>query len=428
MIRKIRWGVIGLCAVIIVLVIIRYAGRGVVSGDLVVTALEGPFRSEIFLIGEVKAVNTLSISVQNPGRLADIVSEGSVVQEDEPVAWLETEELERNVERYRIDVEIAQKRLQKVEENARLQDRLNLLAIEEAQSRLEYQRNQLATTESRLERTRRLVSAEISPRQALDDAELEVLSQTLQVQNAELNLEKAINNRESQLELQRADITTAQIELDKNRSELNKALSGLESAVIRAPASGMVLYRNIWKGGGAQEKVAIGDQIGPWQPFMEIPDLSELEVVTRVDEIDISRLHENQSATIHLDAFPAMLLTGTVARIASLAEDAAMSRSGSSEEGRKVFEVGIRIEESPEELRPGITARATVLLHHSDYEIYVPIEAVFTEGDDRFVFISAFGGPEKRLVKTGVWNTQHITIIEGLDAGQRILLVRPDTM
>jgi HlyD family secretion protein len=426
--KVIRWIVVAVVAALVIWSGLKFGRRAVVSKDLVVNVMEGPFRSELFLIGEINAVNTLSISVQTPGRLANIVPEGSIVEHGDPVAWLETEDLERDVERYRIELEIAQKQLQKARENARLQDRLNLLAIDEARSRLEFQKTQLDAAESRLEKTRRLVNAEISPRKALEEAELDVLSQTLQLQNAQLNLEKVINNRESQLELQRADVTTAQIELDKNQAELNKALSGLENAVIRAPAAGMVLYRNVWKGGGGQEKIAIGDQVGPWQPFMEIPDLSELEVVTRVDEIDISRLHENQAATIHLDAFPTMILNGTVSRIATLAEDAAMARSGRTEEGRKVFEVTIQIKENPEALRPGITARVTVLLHESDQEIFVPVESVFTEGDDTFVFLSGFAGPTKQPVKTGVWNTQYITITEGLDVGQRILLTRPDLM
>lgn len=426
-----RWILIGISLVILIWIGIRFSRRAIVTGDIVVAVLEGPFRAELSLIGEVRAVNTTNITPRTHGKIADLVPEGTIVEKDQAICWLETEDLERDVDRIRINLEIAEKKLLKAEENARLQDRLNLLAVEESRSRLEYQENQLAVAQSRLEKTRRLVEADISPRKALEDAELDVLSQNLQVQNAALALEKALKNRESQRELQKADVTTASIEVDKSRAELNKALASLNEAVIRAPTSGMVLYKNLWKGGGNTEKTAIGDTIGPWQPCLEIPDLSKLEVVAFVDEVDISRVQEGQPALISLDAFPGLTLNGRMNQIASLAENAGAqreTRSGESGSSRKVFEVGIGITDNPEDLRPGITARVSVLLYTSDHEIYVPIESVFTEGDDRIVYVAGFGGPEKTSVQTGIWNAQYVTIREGLQAGQRIWLTRPDAL
>ncbi len=250
------------------------------------------------------------------------------------------------------------------------------------------------------------------------------------MQNAELALEKTLKNRDSQAELQKADVTTARIDLEKSNADLEKALNNLKNAEILAPAAGIVMHKTVWKGGGKQEKVAIGDQVGPWQPFLEIPDLSELEVVTKVDEVDISRLKEGQIASISLDAFPMMSLSGKVTKIASLAEETGSFLDGSSGSvtNRKVFEVHIGIDETPENLRPGITARVNVLLHAVDHAVYVPIEAVFSEADEKIVYVSGFGGSEKTPVKTGEWNAQYITITEGLKSGQKIWLTRPDSI
>ncbi|MGB3976899.1 MAG: efflux RND transporter periplasmic adaptor subunit [bacterium] len=419
---------IGVGLVVLFVIGLKLSRRAIIPGDVVVTVQEGPFKSELMLIGEIRAVNSTNITPRTYGKIANLVPEGTIVEKGQPICWFETEELEEELEQSSNSLEIAKKKLLKAEENALLQDRLNLLAIEEAKSRLEHQKSQLAAARSRLEKTQRLVEADISPRKALDDAELEILSQTLQVENAALALEKALNNRESQRELQKADVTTASIEVDQKQVELTRAQTNLNEAITTAPTSGMVLYKEIWKGGNI-EKVAIGDQVGNWQPFLEIPDLSELEVIAYVDEVDISRIKENQTAKIYLDAFPELVLHGYIQKIATLADDTPSARRPQDSGGsRKTFEVNIRISDNPDDLRPGITARASVLLYSSDHDIYVPIDSVFTDGEDRVVYLPGSGGSEKRTVKTGAWNAEYMVIHEGIQPGQRILLTRPDNL
>jgi len=425
--RLVIISIAGLLAVTGIWRLTRHTGG---SGNLIVKAEQRPFRAELLQIGLIQAVQSTNITSRSRGKIADLVDEGSVVDKDMPIAWLETEELERDVEKYRVDLELARKRLAKAEENARLQNHLNALSVQESQSNYEYRQNQLASAQSTLEKTQRLVDAGISPRKALEDAELNVLSQELQMQNAKLALEKSINNRDSQAELQKADVTAARIDVEKSEAELEQVQENLSNAVIRAPTSGMVLYKMVWKGGGI-EKVAVGDQVGPWHPFLEIPDLSELEVVTQVDEIDISRLAEGQSAAITLDAFPDMRLTGRVTKIAALAQDAegpgeSIGGGSSNASGRKVFEVHISIDDAPSELRPGVTGRVRILLAEEPDALVVPIESVFSDSDGQFVYVDTFNGPDRRDVETGVWNHQYITIARGLDAGDKVWLVRPE--
>ncbi|MCD4653956.1 efflux RND transporter periplasmic adaptor subunit [bacterium] len=410
----------------------RVTNRSSGSGSLIVKAKKGEFIAELLQIGEVKAVKSINISPSSWGKIAELVSEGEVVIKDQPIAWLEAEDLERNVEKTRVDLKLSRKRLLKAEETALLQKQLKELTVQEARATLQYQKNQLVSSQSKLEKTRRLVEADISPKKALEDAELNVLSQELQVQNSQLSLEKALKNQVSQIKLQEADVTSAKIDVEKILVEFERVEDNLANAVIKAPESGMVLYKMIWKG-GQREKVAVGDQVGPWQAFLEIPDLSKLEVMTKVDEIDISRLAEGQKATISLDAFPDMMLTGEVTKIASLAQNAggsgkSMGRFGGSEgtSGRKVFEIHISINETPADLRPGVTGRVRIVLSEQEDSIYVPIESVYSDSDGRFVYVDSFGGPIKQKVETGAWNYQYISITKGLEAGDKVWLVRPE--
>jgi len=426
---KLRNLLLVILIVFVALAIRHCTSRNATSDSLLVKSQKGKFVAELLQIGEIKAVNSTNVSPRSRGKLADIISEGEVVEKDQPIAWLETEDLERDVERNRVDLELSQKRLLKAQENAQLQSHLDGLAVQESESTLEYQLNQLANVQSKLEKTKRLVDAGISPQKALEDAELDVLSQKLQVQNARLSLEKAQKNQASQIKLQQADVNSAKIDVEKTQAEFDRVEDNLKNAVVTAPTSGLVLYKMIWKG-GQLDKVAVGDQVGPWQPFMEIPDLSRLEVVTKVDEIDISRLQEGQQASVTLDAFPDMKLTGKVTKIASLAHDSgdSMGMFGGSNEssGRKVFEVHISINETPPDLRPGVTGRVKIILSEQQDAVFVPIESVFSDGDGSFVFVDGFAGPVKRKVKTGAWNYEHICITEGIEAGDKIWLIRPE--
>ena len=55
-----------------------------------------------------------------------------------------------------------------------------------------------------------------------------------------------------------------------------------------------------------------GDQVQPGIPVADVLDLSEMEVVAKVGELDRANLREGQEATLALDALPDKKLHGTI--------------------------------------------------------------------------------------------------------------------
>ncbi len=425
MTRLIRWAMlIGVILAVIGTLRVCRLGGGVDAPTA--EAVKGRFVSILHQLGELRSVNSTSISPDTWGKLARLVPEGSFVEKDTPVAWMETDEAEKELESKRVELGISRSKLQRSIEEAGLSAKTTRYAVIEAESSLEYQRKQLLNSESKRDKTRRLVAANLSPQKALEEAELDVLSQKLQVSNAEIALQKAKDSEVSQRGMKQADVESSRVDVEKAEAEFQRASERLEKAIIRAPANGMVLYNKVWKGGN-QGLVQVGDQVGPWQPILQIPDLSALELLTLIDEIDIAKVSTGMRADIHIDAFPDLEIHGTVARISNMARDNAQldMDAGGASSGRKVFEVIVALDAKPDELRPGMTAAVDIVIADLADVVTVPIESVFRDETGAFVYLAGLTGPSKRVVTAGQANQHSMVIEKGLAEGDEVYLADP---
>jgi biotin carboxyl carrier protein len=159
----------------------------------------------------------------------------------------------------------------------------------------------------------------LSARYAVRRAELEVkrneLLSSIDAKKNELTLKEA-NQRLKQLE---SDIKSrqlqAQAQLAVLREQKNKAVlelarekQRLSQVKLLAPISGLVAMRQNRTGfffpGMQIPDIREGDQVQPGIPVADILDLSEMEVVAKVGELDRANLREGQEATLVLDALP----------------------------------------------------------------------------------------------------------------------------
>ncbi len=159
----------------------------------------------------------------------------------------------------------------------------------------------------------------LSAKYAVRRAELEVkrneLLSPIDAKKNELTLKEA-NQRLKQLE---SDIKSRQLQAQaqlavlreqKNKSmlELAREKQRLSQVKLLAPISGLVAMRQNRTGfffpGMQIPDIREGDQVQPGIPVADILDLSEMEVVAKVGELDRANLREGQEATLVLDALP----------------------------------------------------------------------------------------------------------------------------
>ena len=205
-------------------------------------------------------------------------------------------------------------------------------------------------------------------------------------------------------------------ELGRQRNQLGIIQSVMNGFTIKAPAPGMVIYDKEWNG----RKKVVGSQVSAWDPTVAtLPDLTQMESVTYVNEIDVRKIAVGQPAEIALDADPSKRLTGKVEAVANVGEQRPNADA-------KVFEVKITIVTVDTTLRPGMTTANQILTASIPNKLSVPLEAVNSEDSVTFVFKRDGGSVVKQEVETGAMNENEIVIARGLEADDEVLLTPPE--
>ena len=134
-----------------------------------------------------------------------------------------------------------------------------------------------------------------------------------------------------------ADVALAEERIANAEAQLKAAIAVLDDQILKAPFDGVI----------SELYVRANEWIAPGQPVMLLADLDHLRVeTTDLNEIDVARIEIGDKVSVTFDALPDVVVNGTVARIASKAQEG----SGVN------YPVVIVLDETPAKLRWGMTA------------------------------------------------------------------------
>lgn len=333
----------------------------------------------------------------------------------------------------RLEDGMAKQQLRTLQEAVRVAEENNL----QAQARYAGQERLAARdfiTPNELEAERsRLLQAESRLEQAITD--LNLYTQYTFIKDADqqlANYEDAImsyqrTQAEAAAELAQAEAryksAVQRLELEAQRLvDLNEQLA---LTVIRAQRPGLVVYGSADTGqpfrGGNQEPIQEGATVRERQAILTIPDMTEMAVRVNIHESSVQRVAEGQTVAVRIDAFPDMRLTGEVIKVAVVAD----SGNAFMNPDLKVYPTIVRIDGEHDWLRPGMTAEVEILVASLENTVYVPIQAVTYLEDKQVVYVSRAGRREAREVQTGNYSEQFIEILNGLSAGEEVMLLPP---
>jgi HlyD family secretion protein len=199
-------------------------------------------------------------------------------------------------------------------------------------------------------------------------------------QEAQLTLEKSkteyenhLNKIEQKKKEQSAELQVKIIEKEKLKVQLDQAKSDLDGMKIKAPTDGMVLYNDHWN---ERRKLQIGDLVWPGWPVVQLPDLTEMEVLAQVNEVDGPRLSIGGRAEVKLDSYPDKAITGEIKDISQTAIKA--SRMAKA----KIFRVTISLNQTLMEImKPGMSALVSVTISETQPNLLVPRSTVRFDGE-----------------------------------------------
>src|SRR5690606_25692528 len=177
---------------------------------------------------------------------------------------------------------------------------------------------------------------------------------------------EALRQAQTTAKVEQARRNAAEEELRSLRASLQQAENDLAETVFRAPMDGMVTALYIEEG----ENVIPGTMNNPGTVILEIAELDTMEVEAEVDETDVVGIRLGQRARILVDAFEPAELSGQVTAIGQSGRTTAAAQQGTQ------FQVRIRIDEPPPDLRPGMSADVEVLVGSADSAIVVPIQSL----------------------------------------------------
>lgn len=192
----------------------------------------------------------------------------------------------------------------------------------------------------------------------------------------------------------------------KKGQELITFTDGSDSIV--APADGTI----------TSISVQAGDRAAAGKAVAHITNYSDLQTVIQVDELDIPKVQVGQNVTLKVNSFPDASYTGKVTDVA---------KEGTVSNGVSSFNVTIHID-NPKDLKIGMTAEASILTDSKDNVLYVPVEAVHTQENQKFVLVQSSSSSnnkesmQRKVVKTGIHNEDAVEITEGLQEGEHVQL------
>src|SRR6478609_241303 len=373
------------------------------EAQLLAPVKSGEFKVLVTTTGELRARKFVQVtgpagaqSVQvYQTKISSIVPEGTVVKEGDVIAELDRQPVAAKV----ADVTLSLQKAQADFTTAQLDSALNL-----AQAREDVRTAEFALEEKKLAREQAKYEAPTIKRQAEIDLE-----------KAQRALEQSKRNLSTKTKQAIAKMSSVGADLGRQQNNLKNLEQVRDNFSVRAPAPGMVIYVREWNG----KKKGIGSQWGAWDATVAtLPDLTQMESETYVNEVDVRKLSVGQKVQISLDADPTKKLSGTVTHIANVGEQRPNQDS-------KVFEVKIDIATPDTTLRPGMTTANAIEVASVKRALSVPLEAVVSEGGFSYVFKKDGRSVVRQMVETGAMNDNEIVVRRGVAAGDRVLLTPP---
>lgn len=364
---------------------------------------KGPFTVTVTTSGELRALKFVEITVpegaQQAGayemKIASIVPEGTVVKVGDLVAELDRATLANSM----TEVNLALQKASALNEQAMLDSALNL-----SKAREEMRTMELGLEEKTLAKQQAAFEAPTVRRQAEIDLE-----------KAQRALAQAKLDYKTRTEQAQAKMREVGADFARQQNKLKAIQDFMAKFTITAPAPGMVIYTKEWNG----KKRATGSRVSAWDPLVAtLPDLTQMESITYVNEIDVRKVAVGQPVTLTLDSDPTKRLSGKVTTVANVGEQRPNTDA-------KVFEVRVTVTESDTTLRPGMTTANAIETFQVANALAVPLEAVNSDNGVPFVFRRRGGTVTKQEIVTGAMNDDETIVVKGLVEDDEVLLIPP---
>jgi HlyD family secretion protein len=242
------------------------------------------------------------------------------------------------------------------------------------------------------------------------------------------------------LDVAEATYTATRAQLDQSRASLQEAKDNLAKTRLVSPIAGRVVRLAVEEG----EVAVPGTFSRETGLLLTIADLSVILAKVQVDETDVVRLTSKDSVEVTIDAYPDSTFVGRVIRVSQSAKLTDTQTASGSNDRAVDFDVEIRLDEPPGDVRPDLSCTARIITDTRDNALSIPIIALTVRDHERVpnennpaldtmsrrrpgereeegVFLVKDGIATFRPVKVGIAGDEHFEVLDGLRGGETIV-------
>jgi HlyD family secretion protein len=350
----------------------------------IATVSAGRFDDFIALRGQAAPMSTVFLDAVEGGRVErKLVDDGALVSAGQAIAVLGNSSLQLEVIRSEAEVANQLNNLRNVEiqiERIRADNERLLAEIDW----------QLQRTSQKSERDGRLAQVGFLAPAALRDTEDER-------HYLERRRDITLASQRADAALQAAQAAQLRVTTRQLQANLTLARANLDALTVRAPIAGRV----------TGFEVSVGQSLARGQRLGQIDSADAGRVLAFVDEFHLGRVAVDQAAELLLDGKSHKL---------RLAKINPQVKSGQ-------FEVELVFDgAAPAGLRRGQTLQPRLALGVSADALLLPIGAFLADGGSASVFVVEGDAATRRNVTLGRRNVQHVEVLAGLKAGERVIV------
>jgi multidrug efflux pump subunit AcrA (membrane-fusion protein) len=363
---------------------------------------KGTFTEELTEVGNVKAVNSVNINAPNISyrygglKITKMTTDGKEVEKGDTVMVFDPSEIKKAIINAQQQLEIATAEFEKLKAT---------------------QQSEIEDLESDLEISR--ISQEISKinfDQAVYESEVTKKEINLKLETANIALARAKEQIENKKKIQQEEIYQKTLNIKQLTATLDDATRSVNSLFVISPSSGIAILKDNWM---TNQKWQVGDQPYSGTSLIELPDMDAMLAEVKINEVDIAKVATGLKVEIKPDAFSDSTFKGKVTAVANLAQNK------DSKSKIKIFPVQIVIDGKSKSLLPGLTVSCKIIIREIPGILYIPIDAIFKDQTNDFVYARTNSGFKRKPVKIGSVNSDFAIISEGLKENEELALTDP---
>lgn len=363
-------------------------------------AVEDKIESVVIASGRVIAPNREDIVTQVSGTVTDIkVKLGQEVEAGQPLLVLQSTDAVAKIHQAEATMATAEANLASARASG------NTVEYVQAQTAWRQAEANWQNARQQLERMETLYKEGAVSQEQLEAARLDLDLKEAQYRSAQAQFEAAKAGAPISVQALEAQVAEAKAALEVLRNQASP--TGL-----KAPRGGRVLQINVNK----------GDAVNPNTLLITVGDLTGLEIETDISEVDIDQMKVGQPVLITGNAVPDAEYAGTVKEIGLMA----VTKIKNQGEVTSV-KVVIGVPEGTD-LKPGYNVDLNITTASQEVAVVVPFEAVVEKDKQTQVFVVEDGVAKLKPVKTGISDELRVQIVEGVKAGDQVVINPEDDL